>query len=254
MGQGCSCEDGAHEKDSIKHITQGNADMLGAEDVPSITMKEPAQANPSRNFYAATQSFQAAPAPAVQHVELGGHVEQPRVCKDDGATFPAVSPLPTDAEPKERLREVEVPALPAESKDTEEDHSNAEDAQEARDAVPDLQSESGAQEAAETKDEATNTPSGTFTLEATSNGAKLGCFLGHKHQSSSIEVLQVLDKGIVPAWNQLHPDKQVTVGCLILAVNDVQVAPRGRDDMLQDISGALRKPNLKLLIQRSPQN
>mmetsp|Transcript_30382 Transcript_30382/g.69937 ORF Transcript_30382/g.69937 Transcript_30382/m.69937 type:complete len:242 (-) Transcript_30382:138-863(-) len=239
MGTGCSCEDATHEKDSIKNLTnQAQADMLGAEDVPHISLKTPPDAHPSRNYQPVKE-------------EGGGHVEQPWACKDPrvSQTSQQARNVAFDAngggKDASMNQDVKAAERNKDGVDSREVPQVSKHQSEQSETVP-VPVESG-----KDREESDEKP-GTFILEAVGNGAKLGCFLGHKHQSSTIEVLQVLDKGIVPAWNQLHPDKQIEVGCLILSVNDSTIIPRGREEMLQEISAALRKPHLKLVVQRNP--
>mmetsp|Transcript_43620 Transcript_43620/g.102858 ORF Transcript_43620/g.102858 Transcript_43620/m.102858 type:complete len:192 (+) Transcript_43620:109-684(+) len=95
---------------------------------------------------------------------------------------------------------------------------------------------------------------GNFVVDVVSEGSKLGFGIGHKLGEPSIEVVKLHDVGMIPEWNREHPDKQVTIGCKIVAINGEPVVPGEREAMLKNITDAVQRPRLRLEIgQPAPQ-
>mmetsp|Transcript_36470 Transcript_36470/g.66818 ORF Transcript_36470/g.66818 Transcript_36470/m.66818 type:complete len:184 (-) Transcript_36470:175-726(-) len=90
----------------------------------------------------------------------------------------------------------------------------------------------------------------TFTVEVEVSGRRLGFGIGHKHGLAAIEVVKVHEEGIIPEWNRIHyPEKQVVVGCKIVALNGRPIIAKDRDAMLSDITEAVAEPRLRMEIE-----
>mmetsp|Transcript_58663 Transcript_58663/g.136943 ORF Transcript_58663/g.136943 Transcript_58663/m.136943 type:complete len:186 (-) Transcript_58663:84-641(-) len=86
----------------------------------------------------------------------------------------------------------------------------------------------------------------TFLVDVKAAGGKLGFGIGHRQGESSIEVVKIYETGIIPTWNKEHPDKLVTIGSRIVAVNGNPIVAKDREEMLRDIQDAVRMERLRL--------
>mmetsp|Transcript_49481 Transcript_49481/g.115732 ORF Transcript_49481/g.115732 Transcript_49481/m.115732 type:complete len:197 (-) Transcript_49481:50-640(-) len=80
-------------------------------------------------------------------------------------------------------------------------------------------------------------------------GVRLGFGVGHVTGQDALYVVSVGDEGSIPEWNKLNPDRLVASGCSILEINDTKVLSKSEDEMLQEISAAVKQPELKLLLK-----